>query len=353
MPPAVVLVTGVSRHLGGRLAALLADDPSIERVIGVDTVPPPRELTLGRTEFVRADIRNPLIAKVIATAAVDTVVHLNITALPRAAGGRASMKEMNVIGTMQLLAACQKSASVRQLVVKSSTAVYGSSSRDPALFTEEMEPRSLPRSGYAKDAVEVEGYVRGFARRRPDVSVGVLRLTDVIGPGADSLLLRYLRLPVVPTVLGFDPRVQLLHADDALEVLRLATKSGRPGTVNVGGAGVLLLSQMVRRAGRVPVPVPAPVVRVAGGAVRRVGLLDFSREQLGFLEFGRVVDTTRLHTEFGYTPRYDTVAAFDDVVRHRGLAMRVQPTVVRRAEGAILDAVRAAAAASSSGTPRG
>ena len=352
MPPAVVLVTGVSRHLGGRLAALLADDPSIERVIGVDTVPPPRELTLGRTEFVRADIRNPLIARVIATAAVDTVVHLNITALPRAAGGRASMKEMNVIGTMQLLAAAQKSASVRQLVVKSSTAVYGSSSRDPALFTEEMEPRSLPRSGYAKDAIEVEGYVRGFARRRPDVSVGVLRFTDVIGPGADSLLLRYLRLPVVPTVLGFDPRVQLLHADDALEVLRLATKSGRPGTVNVGGAGVLLLSQMVRRAGRVPVPVPAPVVHLAGGAVRRAGLLDFSREQLSFLEFGRAVDTTRLRTEFGYTPRYDTVAAFDDVVRHRGLAMRVQPAAVRRAE-AILDAVRAAAAAGSAGSHRG
>jgi len=345
VPPAVVLVTGVSRHLGGRLAALLADDPSIERIIGVDTVPPPRELPLGRTEFVRADIRNPLIAKVIATAAVDTVVHLNITALPRAAGGRASMKEMNVIGTMQLLAACQKSASVRQLVVKSSAAVYGSSSRDPALFTEEMEPKSLPRSGYAKDAVDVEGYVRGLARRRPDVSVAVLRFTEVIGPGSDSLLLRYLRLPVVPTVLGFDPRVQLLHADDALEVLRLATKSGRPGIVNVGGAGVLLLSQMVRRAGRIAVPVPAPLAEVVGGAIRRAGLLDFSREQLGYLEFGRVVDTTRLRTEFGYTPRYDTVAAFDDVVTNRGLGGRVQPAAVRRAEGAILDAVRAAAAA--------
>jgi UDP-glucose 4-epimerase len=168
----VVLVTGVSRHLGGRLAALLAADSSIERVIGVDTVPPPRELrtALGRTEFVRADIRNPLIAKVISSAQVDTVVHLNITSLPRSAGGRASMKEMNVIGTMQLLAACQKSASLQRLVVKSSTAVYGSSSRDPALFTEDMEPKQLPRSGFAKDAVEVEGYVRGFSRRRPDGS---------------------------------------------------------------------------------------------------------------------------------------------------------------------------------------
>ena len=346
MPPSVVLVTGVSRHLGGRLAARLAADPSIERVIGVDTVPPPRGLAahLGRTEFVRADIRNPLIAKVIATAKVDTVVHLNITALPRGAGGRASMKEMNVIGTMQLLAACQKSGALRRLVLKSSTAVYGSSSRDPALFTEETEPRSLPRSGYAKDAVEVEGYVRGFSRRRPDVSVCVLRFTDVIGPGADSLLLRYLRLPVVPTVLGFDPRVQLLHADDALEVLRLAATSDRGGTVNVGGAKVLLLSQLVRRAGRVPVPVPAPAVQVAGRLARRTGLIDFSREQLRFLEFGRVVDTTRLREEFGYVPRYDTVQAFDDVVGREGLLLRVRPETVHRAERALLDAVRAAEA---------
>jgi UDP-glucose 4-epimerase len=257
------------------------------------------------------------------------------------------MKEMNVIGTMQLLAACQKSASLQRLVVKSSTAVYGSSSRDPALFTEETEPKALPRSGYAKDAVEVEGYVRGFARRRPDVSVGVLRFTDVIGPGADSLLLRYLRLPVVPTVLGFDPRVQLLHADDALEVLRRATLTGRGGTLNVGGEGVLLLSQMVRRAGRVPIPVPAPAVQVAGLAVRRAGLLDLSREQLRFLEFGRVVDVTRLRTEFGYTSRYDTVGAFDDVVRGRGLRLRVQPAAVRRAERGILDVLRAAAAVGS------
>src|SRR5947209_15680019 len=165
----VVLITGVSRYLGGRLASLLAADPTVERVIGVDVVPPRQDV--GRTEFVRADIRNPIIAKVIASAHVDTVVHMSVIATPFGAGGRTAMKEINVIGTMQLLAACQKAASVRKLVVKSTTAVYGSSSKDPALFTEDFDPHDLPRSGYGKDAVEVEGYVRGFGRRRPDVSV--------------------------------------------------------------------------------------------------------------------------------------------------------------------------------------
>jgi UDP-glucose 4-epimerase len=362
VPPDVVLVTGVSRPLGGRLAARLADEPSVSRVIGVDAAPPPRELaaTLGRTEFVRADIRNPLIAKVISAADVDTVVHMNITATPRRAGGRASMKEMNVIGTMQLLAACQKSASVRRLVVKSTTAVYGSSSRDPALFTEETEPKALPRSGYAKDAVEVEGYVRGFARRRPDVAVGVLRFANFIGPHTDSPLVRYLALPAVPTILGFDPRVQLLHEDDALEVLRLAALADgtdRAMTVNVGGAGVLLLSQLIRRAGRAPVPVPAPAVQLTGRAVRRTGLVDFSPEQLRLLEFGRVVDTARLRAEFGYLPRYSTVEAFDDFVAGRGLRPLVERATVERVERGVLaalDAVaRVAAAAAPSGAGRG
>ncbi|HYT10891.1 MAG TPA: NAD-dependent epimerase/dehydratase family protein [Mycobacteriales bacterium] len=355
MAPTVVLVTGVSRHLGCRLVARLADDPRIERVIGVDTVPPPRQLAaeLGRAEFVRADIRNPLIAKVISATGVDTVVHLNITATPRGAGGRTSMKEMNVIGTMQLLAACQKSASVRRFVLKSTTAVYGSSSRDPALFTEETEPKAMPRSGYGKDAVEVEGYVRGFARRRPDVAVGMLRFTNFIGPRIDSPLVSYLSLPVVPTILGFDPRVQLLHEEDALEVLRLATLADRIGTVNVGGAGVLLLSQMIRRAGRVPLPVPVPAVQLVGRSVRRTGLVDFSPEQVRFLEFGRVVDTTRLRTGFGYQPRFSTVQAFDDFVHGRGLRPVLEPAAVRRVEDGVLGALDSVVRAAAVGGRRG
>src|SRR5437763_378775 len=134
MVPNVVLVTGVSRFLGGHLAARLAANPSVERVLGVDTVPPRRDLLrrMGRTEFVRADIRNPLIAKVIAGAKVDTVVHASVSSYS-SAGNRTTMKEMNVIGTMQLLAACQKSPLVRKMVVKSTSAVYGSSPRDPAV----------------------------------------------------------------------------------------------------------------------------------------------------------------------------------------------------------------------------
>ena len=314
----VVLVTGVSRYLGGRFARLLQSDLGIDRVIGVDVVPP--TLDLGRTEFVRADIRNPIIAKVISQADVDTVVHMSVIATPLGAGGRVSMKEINVIGTMQLLAACQKASSVRKLVVKSSSVVYGSSPRDPGMFTEETEPRRLPRSGWAKDSVEVEGYVRGYSRRRPDVAVSLLRFANFVGPAVQTSLTAYFSLPVIPTVLGFDARLQFVHEDDGLEVLRKITVEDFPGTFNVAGDGVLMLSQAIRRLGRPALPVHPLIAPLVRQVVHRADQVDFSPEQMRYLSYGRVVDTTRMHQQLGYAPSYTTAAAFEDFVESRGLA---------------------------------
>src|ERR1700712_4355506 len=257
--------------------------------------------SLGRTEFVRADIRNPLIGKVIAGASVDTVVHMNISSTPAGSGGRVPMKELNVIGSMQLLAACQRAKSVRRFVLKSTSAVYGASSRDPAVFTEAMQARAVPSGGFARDSLDIEGYVRAYRRRRPDVDVAVLRFTNFIGPKIDSVLTSFFRMPVVPTALGYDARVQLLHEDDALAVLTRATTGSFSGTVNVGGEGTLLL--------------PPPALGSVGRLSRRFGFVDYSPEQMRFLNFGRVVDTTVLRTEFGYLPRYSTEAALADYAR--------------------------------------
>ncbi|MGQ0626081.1 MAG: NAD-dependent epimerase/dehydratase family protein [Sporichthyaceae bacterium] len=312
----VVLVTGVSRYLGGALVRRLGERGDVERIIGVDVVEP--RAGLGRAEFVKADIRNPIIAKVIAAAEVDTVVHSSAGTLGPGAASRAAMKELNVIGTMQLLAACQNAPSLRRLVVKSTTLVYGSSPADPAMFTESTQAKVVPSSGYAKDAAEVESYVRGFVRRRADVNTTVLRLANLAGADFGSPVANLFTLPVVPAVLGRDARLQFLHPRDAVEIFEQAVGNTVCGTFNVAGDGVLLLSQAARRAGRPLVPLASPAISVAGRTLRRLGLAHGSPELLALLTHGQVVDTTRCKEQFGFHPMYTTAEAFTDFLAARG-----------------------------------
>jgi UDP-glucose 4-epimerase len=344
--PTVVLVTGVARHLGAQVAGRLAADPRVERVIGVDIGTPSDEVArhLENVDVRRLDLRSPEIARVLGDEGVQAVAHLAITtAVDYQSGGRGATKELNVIGTMQLLAACQQAPELSKLVIRSSTAAYGASFRDPAVFTEDTEPREAPRGGYARDVLDIEAYVRGFRRRCPDVAATVLRFAPFIGERAGTRLNRYFALPVVPTVLGRDPRLQFIHVDDGLEVLHRAIVERHPGTYNVAGAGVLTLNQAIRRAGRIGFPVIEPGLSAVAGFAKSSGALDFSLDQLDLFVHGRVVDTTRLIEEFGFEPR-STAAAFDDFIRGAGYGP-LSPDRVRGAEQAILERIRRARAA--------
>jgi len=344
-PPRVVVVTGVSRPLGARVAARLAADPRIERVVGLDPHEPPSALKaeLADVELIRADARAAVGAFVDLGA--EAVVHMAVSSAPDAQhGGRQAMKEQNVIGTMQLLAAAQAAPAVRKLVVRSSTAAYGASFRDPAVFTEDTEPRAVPRGSFARDILDIEGYVRGFRRRRPEVPATVLRFAPFISSTAETSLTRYFAQPVVPTVLGRDARLQFVHVDDALEILHRSVVEDHPGTFNVAGAGVLALSQAVRRAGRVSVPLPEGTLSSVAALARNVGVGQIGLDQIDLFVHGRVVDTSRLVREFGFTPR-TTAAAFDDFIHGHRTGRALSADRLEAAERAILDGIRRVRAA--------
>lgn len=331
--PRTVLVTGVSRFLGSSLAGRLAAAPDVDRVIGVDATLPDAAARqrLGRAEFVRVDIRNPLIGKVMQTAGVTCVVHASASVAPVAAAVRTMTKEMNVLGTMQLLAACQRTPTIESVIVRSTSAVYGGSAKDPAVFTEETAPRAAPPTGPARDAADIEGYVRGFARRRPDVRVAVPRFAEIIGPTVRTPVTRYFSLtPGVPVPLGHDARVQFVHETDAVDLLEHLTLGSFAGTVNVAGDGVMTLHQAIRRAGRITVPVPMSAMDVVSSVLRLARVGGFSTQQLRLLAAGRVLDTTRLKTVAGFSCRYTTRQAFDDFVST--IALVVSPRLARTVE---------------------
>ena len=306
-----VVITGVATHWGGELARRLERDPGIEFLAGIDTRPP--DVELERTEFIEADLRSSVLSRLLPSTRADTVVHCGILWYPEPGKPAGALHDINVIGTLQLLAACERTESLESVVVRGSAAVYGCEGAVPSFFTEELARRMPLRTRFQRDISELEQYFENFARRHPAISCCMLRYQPEIGPALDAPLARYLSLPVVPTQLGYDPRLQLVHADDATGALEAAVRNPVRGAVNVAPGGSISLSRTLRLVGRPSLPIPHPAFGPALARLgRQLGAGALYGDAVRFLRFGRGVDNARMRNELGFESRFDAVGAVRD-----------------------------------------
>lgn len=332
-----IVITGVSTRWGSALARRLEREPGIDYLAGIDTEPPRADLE--RTDFIEADLRSPVLSRLLPGTAADTVVHCGILWYPEAGKPARALHDINVMGTLQLLAACERTESLERLVARGSAAIYGCEGAAPFFFTEALARRMPLRTRFQRDISELEEYFSNFARRHPAITCCMLRYQPEIGPDLDTPLARYLALPVVPTQLGFDPRMQLVHCDDATGALHAAVLNPVRGAVNVAPAGSVSLSRALRLARRPTLPIPHPLFESALGRLGdRLGAGALYGDAVRFLRFGRGVDNTRLREEVGYEPAFDaegTVRDFATHLRSRKIGPALHPgSVVDRLAGA-------------------
>jgi UDP-glucose 4-epimerase len=309
-----VLITGVGSHVGSLLAQRLEGDPEVEHVAGLDTRRP--KVELERTEFIEADIRDPEIARLIPRTGADTLVHEQIVRQPGPGMSPRAMHDVNVIGTLQLLAACERVPTLRTIVVRGSAGIYGAEAHAPQFFKEEMARLFPLRTRFQRDVAEIENYFETYAHRHAGVSCTMLRYQPAIGPGLRTQITRYLSQPVCPTYMGFDPRIQLVDIEDALEALVAAVRNPVRGAVNVAGPGTIGLARMIRLAARRALPIAAPLFGAVTSTGQRLGLDTQSDDFQRLLRYGRGVDTRRLTQDIGYTPRHSTVHAVESWAEH-------------------------------------
>jgi UDP-glucose 4-epimerase len=319
-----ILITGLSTYWGGRLAQALERNPAVEAIIGVDSEDPTRELE--RTEFVRVSTQHTLIRRIVKAAEIDTVVDSRLVVDSSVTSPRLA-HENNVIGTLNILAACSNPGSpVRKLVFKSSGHYYGSGQDDPAFWTEDMRRMHEPRTPLKRDIVEAEAAVADFSEKNPQVTVTRLRFCNVLGPDITTSHARLFSLPLVPMILGFDPRYQFIHADDVVAALEYAVDHDLPGVYNAAPDGVLALSEVIGILGKRPLPVLPPWgTGLSASVLRRAGF-QLPPEMMLQLRYGRALDNRRLKASgfrFKHTTR-QTVTRFGEHLRLRSVLRGVK-----------------------------
>jgi UDP-glucose 4-epimerase len=305
-----ILVTGAANRLGSVLVGELLADPQTELVVALDT----RALDLpahDRLVHLQVDLRAPELTRRLAPCRIDALVHTDVLQFPEPGRSARLLHDTNVVGTLGLLAAAEAQPELRTVVLRSSASIYGSEPNAPAFFTEDMARRFELRTRWQRDISESEDLMAAFARRRPEVACSMLRFQPILGRTLDTSIMRLLGSRVVPTWMGFDPMVQVIHGDDAIEALVVALRAGLRGPVNVAAPDTISLSRVLRRLGKTALPLAPPAFGPVVGLASRLGLPRMDEDTARFLRYGRGVDTTRMRTELGFTPALSSIGTIE------------------------------------------
>lgn len=297
-------VTGTASFLGSRLLRRAVEARGGEAVLALDIAAPPATLDVRHREI---DFTEPAadetLLRILQEEKVSTLVHTAFFTTPRR--DRSHAHELESIGTLALMAAAA-AAGVRHVVMRSFTAVYGARGQNPSFLTEERALEADARLAWVRDKVEAEQHARAFARRYPEMVVTILRFAPLFGPGVRTFYTRLFDKRVVPTLLGFDPLLQLLHPDDALDAAEAALARPLAGAFNVVPRAALPLVSALHLAEKVPVPVPHPIAYAASDALWAAGLVEAPGAFLDYARYPCVADGEKARRELGFEARYSS-----------------------------------------------
>jgi UDP-glucose 4-epimerase len=301
-----IVVTGICGRLGRRLARQLHRE---RHVIGLDRRAfPDKPKDIEHHEI---DLRRKKAKDVFRQGRVAALVHLGVMHNPR--GNSEDHHTWNVAGFQKLLEYVRQ-YDVPKVVLLSSANVYGPRPDNAQFLSEDAPLLGAQAFSDIRDLVELDMLAQSFFWKHPHTETVILRPTHILGTVKNAPS-NYLRLPMVPTLMGFDPMMQVVHQDDVVSAIRMALEPGVRGIYNIGGPPPLALSQALRLLGRPSVPVPHAMAKFSLNSLFKAHIASFPAPELDFIRYVCMVDDRRAKQVLGYAPAFDieqTLRAVDE-----------------------------------------
>ncbi|MBI1747456.1 MAG: NAD-dependent epimerase/dehydratase family protein [Acidobacteria bacterium] len=292
-----LLITGIAGGLATQLASAIPDD---WEVMGIGRRPPAHGLS-RKIIYRSIDITKKTLEDLFRNERFDAVIHLAVANDPRLP--MIVRHNVNVIATMRLLDCCE-SHHIPQVILVSTSEVYGADPTNPIFLTEESPLRAIQRFIDMGDKVEFDTYCRSWMYRVQHSNALLLRPCHIVGPHVQNFFTLYFRNPVVPIPLGYDPMIQVIDERDMVQALVSCLKQPGRGVYNITGPGEIPLSIAIKEAGSIAVPVlyslASPLIKVGWW----LGLLPFPTPQFDFLMYPCVIDGSRFGHDFQFKPHY-------------------------------------------------
>jgi UDP-glucose 4-epimerase len=291
----------------------------------LDTVQP--RAAFPGLEFVQADIRNPLLVELFKAEKVDIVCHL---AFKESIRRSESAFDHNVMGTIKVLGACAES-NVKKIILMSSTAVYGADSKNPAYLTEEASLAGSRDYGSIRDLIEIEAFCNGFRRQFPQKTLTILRFPNIVGPTVDSPMTKFLSEPLSPSLLGFDPMMQLIHEADVVNALAHIVQTDYAGVYNVAADDLMPLSKVMGLAGKKRVPVFHLFAywgysMIGGSGLRLLKRLPI---ELDYIRYRWVGDLQKMREELEFSPSFSAEDALREFAEQNRIKKYVPDAITK------------------------
>ena len=322
-------VTGASSFVGARLLRRLLARRDPDSIVVLDVASPAASLRGVRHRLV--DLTLPAadrrLMEILREEEVETVVHVAFFTDPQRDAEYAH--EVESIGTLHLMAACA-AAGVGHVVQRSFTAVYGARGQNPNFLDEDDPPAPDGRFWWIRDKREAEEHALSFAGRYPGMTVTILRLAPLLGPGVHTFYTRLFSRRVVSVVFGYDPLLQLLHPEDALSAFETALHARRPGVFNVVPRDAITLLTALHLAGKLTVPVPHPIAYATADLLWSAGLGEAPGGFIDFVRFLCLADGDRAARVLGFRARHRSRDALLDYLRDRSLGRGEVPRLAWR-----------------------
>ena len=303
-----IVITGISGRFGRLVARSLHRDDRYA-VIGIDRRPfdgKPKDI-----EHHQVDLRSKKARDLFRQGDIAALVHLGMMHTPRAKSEE--LYSWNIGGTAKLLEYCL-AYRVPKVVVLSSANVYGPRADNTQFLTEESPLLAAQAFPEMRDLVEIDHMASSFFWKARDIDTVILRPVHILGKVRNAPS-NYLRLRTVPTLLGFDPMMQMLHERDAVGAILCALEPQARGIYNIVGPGEVPLSAVLEELGRDILSVPHPVAKPLWSIAWRLGLSSFPVQEFDFIRYVCMVDGSRALRDLGYRPRYslrETIRAVED-----------------------------------------